>query len=173
MIVGFPGETEADFAATCRVVEEVGFSKLHVFRFSPRQGTPAADMPGQVSNRIAMQRAEQLGKLSHELQTRYLRSFWAIRCGSWSRCRSDRPGWMAGTSDRHAPVAVPGGREQIGRFVAAVAGRVENGWLWAREARVITSLASVASCEMRRCLSPHRSRPAGVGNSISDDIPTA
>src|SRR5262249_2814137 len=42
VIVGFPGETDADFEATCRVVREVGFSKVHVFSYSPRQGTPAA-----------------------------------------------------------------------------------------------------------------------------------
>ncbi len=48
VIVGFPGETEADFAETCRVVREIGFSKIHQFPFSPRRGTPAAEMPDQV-----------------------------------------------------------------------------------------------------------------------------
>ncbi len=48
IIVGFPGETDADFADTCRVAREVGFSKIHIFPFSPRRGTPAAEMPDQV-----------------------------------------------------------------------------------------------------------------------------
>ena len=45
VIVGFPGETDADFAATLRVARECGFSKIHNFAFSPRKGTPAATMP--------------------------------------------------------------------------------------------------------------------------------
>src|SRR5262249_5990301 len=44
VIVGFPGETDADFDATCRVLREVGFARIHVFPFSPRQGTPAASL---------------------------------------------------------------------------------------------------------------------------------
>src|SRR5437899_2928995 len=44
IIVGFPGESEADFAATCHVSHECGFSKIHIFPFSPRKGTPAAKM---------------------------------------------------------------------------------------------------------------------------------
>ena len=44
IIVGFPGETEADFEATCRVSRECGFSKIHIFPFSARKGTPAAEM---------------------------------------------------------------------------------------------------------------------------------
>ncbi len=46
VIIGFPGETEADFADTCSLVREAGFCKLHIFSFSPRLGTPAAALPG-------------------------------------------------------------------------------------------------------------------------------
>ncbi len=45
IIVGFPGETEADFQDTCEAAETVGFSKIHVFSYSRRRGTPAAEMP--------------------------------------------------------------------------------------------------------------------------------
>jgi threonylcarbamoyladenosine tRNA methylthiotransferase MtaB len=131
VIVGFPGETEADFAATCRVVEKVGFAKVHVFRFSPRQGTPAADMTGQVTERIAMRRAEELGELGETLRAECLQTLLGRRLRVLVEMRmADRPGWMGGTSDRHAPVAVPGGPEQIGQFVHAVGQRVENGWIW-------------------------------------------
>jgi threonylcarbamoyladenosine tRNA methylthiotransferase MtaB len=137
VIVGFPGETEADFAATCRAIEEIGFARVHVFRFSPRQGTPAADMADQVCQRIAMQRAEQLGRLSDELQSRYLHQF----IGRSLRVLvempvAEHPGWMAGTSDRHATVALPGGRELIGQFVTVTAQRLEDGWLWAGSPRL-------------------------------------
>ena len=72
VIVGFPGETEEDFAATCRAVEEVGFSKIHVFRFSPRQGTEAAAMPNRVPQRIHQHWAAELAKLGNRLADRYL-----------------------------------------------------------------------------------------------------
>ena len=63
VIVGFPGETEADFAATCRAAEEIGFSKIHVFRFSPRPGTAAAAMPNRVPQRTHQCWAAALGEL--------------------------------------------------------------------------------------------------------------
>ena len=59
-IVGFPGEDETAFENTCEVVEQVGFSNLHVFRFSPRRGTVAADLPNAVSEEIKRRRAETL-----------------------------------------------------------------------------------------------------------------
>ena len=132
VIVGFPGETEADFAATCRAVEEVEFAKVHVFRFSPRQGTPAADMDDQVPGRIATRRAKELGKLGKSLQLRHLHKLIGYPLQVMVEMPiPGRPGWMGGTSDHHAPVALPGGRELLGRFVSIVADRVENGWIWA------------------------------------------
>jgi threonylcarbamoyladenosine tRNA methylthiotransferase MtaB len=74
VIVGFPGETEEDFAATCRAVEEAGFSKIHVFRFSPRQGTEAASMPNRVPQRVHRQWAAELANLEKRLSHRYLES---------------------------------------------------------------------------------------------------
>lgn len=133
VIVGFPGETEADFAATCRTVEEVGFAKVHVFRFSPRQGTPAAEMPDQVPGRIAMRRAEELGKLGDTLRARYFRELLGHRLQVMVEMPiPGRPGWVGGTSDYHAPVAVPGGKELFGRFVEVVGERLENGWILGR-----------------------------------------
>jgi len=60
IIVGFPGEDEAAFANTCCVVQAVGFSNLHVFRFSPRQGTAAAEFPDQTPADVKRQRSESL-----------------------------------------------------------------------------------------------------------------
>lgn len=60
VIVGFPGETEEDRAATEDVCRRIGFAKLHDFPFSPRKGTPAATMPGQVDGNIKARRGDQL-----------------------------------------------------------------------------------------------------------------
>jgi threonylcarbamoyladenosine tRNA methylthiotransferase MtaB len=131
VIVGFPGETEADFAATCRAVEEAGFAKLHVFRFSPREGTPAARMPGQVMNRTAQRRARQLIELGKLLREKYLGSLLGRRLQVLVETPvPGRPGWIMGNSEYHVPVALPGSRELIGRFVSVTAQRVEGGRLW-------------------------------------------
>ena len=63
LIVGFPGETDADFRETLEVVEEVGFDGAFTFVFSPRQGTEAATMPEQVPEPVKHERIEQLVEL--------------------------------------------------------------------------------------------------------------
>jgi tRNA-2-methylthio-N6-dimethylallyladenosine synthase len=63
LIVGFPGETEDDFAATLEVVEEVGFDGAFTFVFSPRRGTEAATMPDQVPDEVKAERIERLIEL--------------------------------------------------------------------------------------------------------------
>ena len=60
VIVGFPGETEADFRETLEVVEEVGFESAFTFVYSPRAGTEAAAMPGQVDEALKRERMERL-----------------------------------------------------------------------------------------------------------------
>jgi tRNA-2-methylthio-N6-dimethylallyladenosine synthase len=60
LIVGFPGETDADFRATLAIVEEVGFDGAYTFVFSPRVGTEAATMPEQVPDEVKHQRIERL-----------------------------------------------------------------------------------------------------------------
>jgi threonylcarbamoyladenosine tRNA methylthiotransferase MtaB len=67
LIVGFPGETDADHAASLAFVEECGFAKLHVFRYSRRPGTPAADMAGQVDPRVKAARAAEMRALGARL----------------------------------------------------------------------------------------------------------
>jgi tRNA-2-methylthio-N6-dimethylallyladenosine synthase len=63
IIVGFPGETEEDFAETLEVVEAVGYDGAFTFNFSPRRGTEAADMPGQLPHPVKRHRMERLVEL--------------------------------------------------------------------------------------------------------------
>jgi len=60
VIVGFPGETEADFAETLEVVETVGYDGAFTFVYSPRRGTTAADLPDQVPHELKVERMERL-----------------------------------------------------------------------------------------------------------------
>jgi tRNA-2-methylthio-N6-dimethylallyladenosine synthase len=67
LIVGFPGETEADFAATLSIVEQVAYDNVFVFRYSPRPGTPAADMIDQVPDAVKAERNARLLELTTRL----------------------------------------------------------------------------------------------------------
>jgi len=60
VIVGFPGETEAQFAESLAFVESLDLARLHVFPYSLREGTPAAQMPAQVSPQIKAERAQAM-----------------------------------------------------------------------------------------------------------------
>jgi threonylcarbamoyladenosine tRNA methylthiotransferase MtaB len=66
IITGFPGESDDDFEQTYRVASELHFAKAHVFRFSPRQGTPAARMRGQIRDDVKKARSERLLSLNEQ-----------------------------------------------------------------------------------------------------------
>jgi threonylcarbamoyladenosine tRNA methylthiotransferase MtaB len=74
-IVGFPGETDADFETTVTLAKESGFAKMHIFRFSPRKGTPAACMKDTVDKRVVNERAQILRDLDAELQYKFRQQF--------------------------------------------------------------------------------------------------
>ena len=67
IIVGFPGETEEDFADTMRVVEQSRFSNAFTFQYSIREGTPAATMPNQVPKEVVQERFDRLVELQHRI----------------------------------------------------------------------------------------------------------
>lgn len=75
IMVGFPGETETHFENTLQFVREIGFMRLHVFRFSPRPGTKAADLPNAVPPKVADERAHRLIELSKELWLKFAERF--------------------------------------------------------------------------------------------------
>jgi tRNA-2-methylthio-N6-dimethylallyladenosine synthase len=97
-IVGFPGETEEDFAATLRIVEKVGYASAFTFKYSPRPGTPAATMGDQVPEAVKDERLQRLQALVMEGSRR----FNAIKVGTTTRILIDRvgrkPGQMIGKS---------------------------------------------------------------------------
>jgi threonylcarbamoyladenosine tRNA methylthiotransferase MtaB len=109
VILGFPGETDADFEATCRVSREAGFSKIHIFSYSRRAGTAAAELPDAVPPAVVAERRARLLELERELADAYFR-------GLVGRCLDvlvegaapGRPGHVIGTSCRYAPVVFEG-----------------------------------------------------------------
>ena len=75
VIVGFPGETEEEFAESKRTVEKAAFSEVHVFPFSRRKGTKADQMPDQLTRSQKEARVTSMMELTRKLQNAYLRSF--------------------------------------------------------------------------------------------------
>lgn len=75
VITGFPGESEAEFANTCRLIDSLPVAFLHVFPYSRRPGTPAADMADQVPGDVARQRAALLRELGQKKQRHFAEQF--------------------------------------------------------------------------------------------------
>ena len=71
IMVGFPGETETEFKESLQFVEDIGFSQLHVFRYSPRKGTPAAAYQDQVSPHISAERSRKMIELGEQMNSAF------------------------------------------------------------------------------------------------------
>ena len=128
IIVGFPGETDQEFSETCAVAREVGFSKIHVFPFSARRGTPAADMRGQLPKRIKQERGRALSQLGVELRDTYFESLRGRQLRVLIESPlEDEPGFALGTSGRYTPVVVPDDSRVPGEFVDVLAGESTDG----------------------------------------------
>lgn len=72
VIVGFPGETEKEFDDTYKFLERIKFTKIHVFKYSPREGTRAASMPNQIDGNIKEIRSKKLIELSNKNEEEFL-----------------------------------------------------------------------------------------------------
>ncbi len=75
IIAGFPGETEEDFEESLAFAQRIGFSKIHAFPYSPKKGTPAAVMPGQIANSIKNERTARLIELSNRMGNEFIKGF--------------------------------------------------------------------------------------------------
>jgi threonylcarbamoyladenosine tRNA methylthiotransferase MtaB len=95
IITGFPGETAVDHQETMRLVEELPFTYLHVFPFSPKDGTVASALPDPVPQRVAGERSRELRALAQEKQRRYRTS----RAGEASLVTLENQGRRALTGD--------------------------------------------------------------------------
>lgn len=104
IIPGFPGETEEDFAETVRFAEKVGFMKVHVFPFSPREGTPAYSYSEKIPNEIKNERCAILQKKADALRREFLKEY----VGKTVEVLFETPknGYQQGYTPNYTPVAV-------------------------------------------------------------------
>lgn len=127
VIVGFPGETEAEFQQTLDFVEQVKLCRIHVFPYSPRSGTPAARMPGQLSKAVKSQRAHILAQLADRLEAEYL----AQQVGTCQAVlfEEEKHGGVEGYTDTYVRVWVPGGKQVLGQLAQVQIQQAETGRL--------------------------------------------
>ena len=133
IIVGFPGETDAEFEETLAVTNAVGFSKIHAFSYSQRKGTPAAEMPDQIPKKVKQARRRELEALGDELRDEYYHTLRGskLRVLIEGQLTNDstnaQSGKMLGTACRYATVELPPGAGEISQFVDVIAGKVKDG----------------------------------------------
>ncbi len=132
VMAGFPGETNAEFEATRRLIEELPFTYLHVFTYSPRPGTPAAAMPNQVPVNVARERNKILRDLAAEKKLAFMQSFagkslTAITLGSCGAPARDGV-FTEALTDNYQKLYLRG-RHEPNRWLTAHVEAVEDGAL--------------------------------------------
>ncbi|MDD6650714.1 MAG: MiaB/RimO family radical SAM methylthiotransferase [Eggerthellales bacterium] len=122
IIVGFPGETDEDFADTLQVAKDCAFSRIHVFRYSRREGTPAAERPDQVPSDVSAKRSRALSDLARALADSDRES----RAGTQELVLVEADG--KGMTDSYHGILLPSGKYAPGQLVSVcLPEAVENG----------------------------------------------
>jgi threonylcarbamoyladenosine tRNA methylthiotransferase MtaB len=111
VIVGFPGEGESEWRESIEFIQQIGFGHLHIFTFSPRAGTLAADMPGRVPRETMRQRSQELHELGMRMKRDTLQQNLGQTCQVLIECLEQRPNqdgqvW-SGYTPNFLRVAVP------------------------------------------------------------------
>jgi tRNA-2-methylthio-N6-dimethylallyladenosine synthase len=141
-IVGFPGETEADFEATLSLIREVEFAMAYSFKYSARPGTPAAILPGQVPEAVRTERLDRLQSLLREQQQAFNAAMIGRRLPVLLEKLGRHPGQLIGRSPYLQSVHVEAPESLIGRVLPveivtlspnSLAGRLASGHAGRRE----------------------------------------
>ena len=106
LIVGFPGETEEEFAQSLALVQRCRLARVHVFPYSRRQGTPAAAMPGQVPNAVKADRAHRAGEVLGQVHTAWLAGW--VGQTIPVLFEEEKGGWWRGYGPQYMEVRVQG-----------------------------------------------------------------
>ena len=120
VIVGFPGETSEDFQATMALAEQVRFARTHVFEFSPRTGTAAARMSGQVPKRISKERSRQMRRLGELLARQCQEKLLGQELRILVEAKRSSDGLQAGLSEQYFSVRFRSEQDLAGRMVSVM-----------------------------------------------------
>ncbi len=133
VIVGFPGETEGQFQATGRFIENLPICRLHVFNYSRREGTPAATIPHQVPAEVRRRRSRVLRALSADKFSAFQRSFLNHQLTVLLEQRRDPgTGLLTGLSENYIRVLLKGSDQQMNQLVPLRVYRVDEKGVWGR-----------------------------------------
>jgi len=128
VIVGFPGETDADHAASLDFAREMAFARIHVFPYSRRQGTPAATMSDQVDPALKQARASDFRALGEETGHRYRLQFVGQQATVlWETPDPDRPAHWVGFTDTYIRVTTTDPDNLAGRITPTLLTAVTTG----------------------------------------------
>ena len=105
VLTGFPGETEEEFHQTADFIRLIGYAKIHVFPYSPREGTPAAVMPGQLNNAEKERRARELIAIGEETARAYRESW--LHKETTVLLEEEKNGLWMGYTPEYIPVTLP------------------------------------------------------------------
>jgi len=127
IMVGFPGETDEDFQSTFRLVKKIAFSGLHVFKFSPRRGTPAADYDNQVEPGQKEERSHKLIQLGRKLSAEFASSHLGQNLSVLVEQRVQGDGVLyEGLTDNYIRVVFSGHEGLLGEIVRVKAEKVKG-----------------------------------------------
>jgi threonylcarbamoyladenosine tRNA methylthiotransferase MtaB len=120
VMVGFPGESQEAFENTVRLVESLQLDGLHVFRFSPRPGTPAAQMSGDVAESVKKERCERLLAIAQTLWRRFAERFVGKRVEVLFETHDPATGLCEGFSQHYLRVAASAGPDMRNNVASVV-----------------------------------------------------
>lgn len=128
VIVGFPGESHENFTNTVNVIEELPIGYLHVFPYSRRPGTPAADFPGQVDSKTIKNRGKILRGIGNRKREEFYRRFLGKRLSILIESKRDvDTKYLKGFSRNYIPVLIDVGDDVVNREISIIVTKVEGG----------------------------------------------
>lgn len=117
ILVGFPGEDRAAFESTLHVARTVGFARAHVFRYSPRPGTPAAQMDDQTTEAEKEARVQELAALCRETQRQYITRYLGRTLKVLVEGKEKEGGLLSGYTENYIRALFTGGSNRVGTVV--------------------------------------------------------
>lgn len=116
IIVGFPGETEEDFSKTYEFVKKIGFGKVHVFKYSKRKGTKAAEMESQIEGSIKNKRSSQLIEVSEKTAKRFNKQFIGTTQEVLFEIKNEKTQYYEGLTDNYIKIYCKSEKDLVNQF---------------------------------------------------------
>jgi len=154
IIVGFPGETSEEFEQSYQLCQKLEFARIHVFPYSPRPGTEAARMPGQVGDRAKKQRGQKIGALAKESAQNFSRRFLGRTMPVLWEKQTD--GIWSGHTDNYIKVYTKSDKSLTNKLLPAKLVEVRGDGVWGevsvgkRGASPLSKISSYSTCQQNQ-----------------------